>query len=63
MSRQLRKRKEVPTAHIPTILDEIAVCWLVNGSKLCWQATVIELYEYENVQEGKHGKGKYFIRK
>lgn len=57
-TRQLRRRKDAPVSHVPTILDEIVVCWELNGSTVWWPATVLEVFEYdEPIKDDHFGKG------
>ena len=61
--RQLRRRKEAPVSHVPTILDEIDVYWEVNGSTVWWPATVLEVFEHDKpTREDYFGKGKLLYK-
>lgn len=62
-SRQLRKRKEVPVKHTPTILDEIVVRWEVDGSEMWWPATVMEVFDFDVPLNGCYGQGRLLYKK
>ena len=63
IQRQLRKRKENPVSHIPTILDDIVVCWELDGLKLWWPASVIEVFEHDNPTNDIYGNGTLLYKK
>lgn len=62
-NRQLRKRKESPVRHTPTILDDIVVCWEVEGCPVWWPASVIEVHDHEHPKGNEFGFGKLLYKK
>lgn len=56
-TRQLRTRKNKNVAHTPTILDDIVVCWELEGSVFWWPALVTELDTYDTLDGMCYGTG------
>lgn len=62
-SRQLRKRKDAPVLHVPQIMDDIFVCWLVQGVTFWWPASVLEVLEFDDVHNSTYGRGRLLYKK
>lgn len=50
-------------SHVPQIMDDIFVCWLVQGDTFWWPASVLEVVDFDDVQNNTCGRGRLLYKK
>lgn len=48
--------------HVPCIMDDIYVCWEIEGSTIWWQASVVEVLEYDKPRGQIQGQGRLLYK-